>query len=134
MLLLTRNQHLRPGALPESGSSPQHRSRLATCVGVPKKSVSKVFKMHSVCSSKVRGLFILDACCQVFAFPQNKQVSAQQEVRTAGKLEATTSVLSKVSLMGHVVLERVLPLFFKTSCQKHGTSLKSSPTQTGETF
>lgn len=68
ILSLACNHHLRPGALPESGMSTPRSSRLATCNVVPKKSASREFTMHSVCSSKVWGLFILDGCCWVLLF------------------------------------------------------------------
>lgn len=82
LLLLTCHHDLGPGALPESVSSTQRRFRSATSSVVPKKSLSKVSTMHSVCSSKVRGFFILDACCGVLLFHKtsNFQPSRKSEI------------------------------------------------------
>lgn len=68
-------------ALPESVSSTQRRSRLATCNVVPKKSSSRKSTMHSVCSSKVRGWFMLDVCCWVLLFHKTSsfQLSRKSE-------------------------------------------------------
>lgn len=74
LIPLSTCNHLRLGALPEYGSSASGRFRLATCnVGV-KKSVSRAFMIHSVCSSKVRGFFILDIFHKTSGFQLSRRL------------------------------------------------------------
>lgn len=106
ILPLACNHHLRPGDLPESVSSQQCRLRPATCEVVPKKSASRNSTMHSVCSSKVRGL-ILDVCVE-FCF------STKQAVFSSAGSPLPLCLLKFP--MGHRVLEPGPPLCFRNSC------------------